>query len=159
MYCELQTVRCFISNREQLAIDLWKAVRDGQVDKVISLLKRGANPNYPPYFNQDWMLMHSGLGTWPPLHAACEAGNLSITKALVEGGADANKCSAFYTMTPLHRACIKGHKKVALYLIEEAKSKIGKNLIFSARTNSIQDTCVDCSRNNRIEGAMTKCAH
>ena len=133
MYCELQTVRCFISNREQLAIDLCKAACDGEVDKVISLLKRGANPNYPPCFNQDWMLI-------PPLHAACEAGYLSITKTLVEGGADANKCCAFYSMTPLHCACIKGHKKVTLYLIEEAKSKIGKNLIFSAKTNSIQDT-------------------
>ena len=129
----------FLSNREQLALNLWKAVCDGEVDKVISLLKRGANPNYPPYFNMGWMFNHSHIGRWPPLHTASGVGNLSIVKALVEGGADADKCSALLNMTPLHRACEQGHKEVALYLIKEAKGNIGKNLI-SVQSLMVQDT-------------------
>ena len=70
---------------EQLASDLWNATRRGQLEEVRDLLSKGADPNSSIYNTYEMS---------PPLHRACEDGNLPLTKVLVEEGkTDTSECS------------------------------------------------------------------
>ena len=97
---------------ERLARELLNAVRHGDTDKVKTLLESGANPNH-------------SVKDAPPLHSACENGNIKIVRALVTSGADVDKCDK-QDRTPLHVACLWGHRTVVVYLIKEAGCKVGE---------------------------------
>ena len=70
---------------ELLARQLHMAVDGGNVKRIEGLLGRGANPNHQLYWTEEWRWK------FPPLHLACEKGNLEIVKMLVHVGADIDK--------------------------------------------------------------------
>ena len=109
---------------KRLARELWKAVKDGDVESVQSLLGQGADPDHQLYWSDEWTC--SVVIKYPPLHTACRKGNVSIVKMLIEAGADVDRCSAVFDCTPLHYACEEGHKEVVDYLIREARCKTGE---------------------------------
>ena len=77
---------------ERLARDLWEAVLRDNIPKVQSLLKQGADPNHHQYWRKEWLdrWWYTGL---PPLHTACQRGNLEIVKLLIDqGGAKVGEC-------------------------------------------------------------------
>ena len=101
---------------------LWLAVKNKRPDEVRSLLENGTDPNHTLYWSALWQ---KKLKRPPPLHTSCRNGSLEILEMLIEAGAS-NRGGGKYNWTPLHYACFGGHKKVVVYLIEEAKYKIGK---------------------------------
>ena len=104
---------------ERLARELGKAVNDGDVETVRSLLGQGANPDHQLYWSDEWFLD-------PPLHAASLQGNVSIVKMLIEAGADVERYGGLVDSKPLRYACERGHKEVVDYLIREAGCKVGE---------------------------------
>ena len=105
---------------EQLAKQLYKATKDGDIHEVTTLLKQGANPNCKFYWSYDWY-------NYPPLHEACSKGNLQLAKVLVKsGGATTDKCDHSYNRTPLHLACLSGNIDTVRYLIEELHCDVGE---------------------------------
>ncbi len=113
---------CTCSGQEQLARDLWEAVRNKDVSKVRSVLGQGANPNHQLYWSEEWRDNYS----FPPVHLACERGYLEITRALVSGGADIEKDDGVWGSTAFHSACERGHMETVVYLSQEMKCRIGK---------------------------------
>ncbi len=109
-------------------MDLWEAVRRDEVIKVSSLLEQGANPNHQLYWSKDWY----SNGRRPPVHEACEKGNLEITRALVSGGADSEKGDGQWGMAAFLWACWGGDMETVVYLSQYVKCSTGK--------------CVSCSR-------------
>ena len=118
MYCVV-CVYCSPEYSERLAGELRKAVNDGDVETVQSLLGQGANPDHQLYWSDKWFMV-------PPLHTASLKGNVSIVKMLIEAGADVDRCSRVDDYTPLQYACVGGHKEVVDYLIREAVCKVGE---------------------------------
>ena len=106
--------------------NLLSAVEDGDIGRVISLLAEGADPNHEIYWNQEWKENFWQQYKSPPLHAACENGNLGIVKTLVQAGASAEKGDVRYNRTPLHHACWGGHIDVVMYLTKEAGCPVGE---------------------------------
>ncbi len=113
---------CTCSVQEQLARDLWDAVRRNNISKVRSVLEQGANPNHQLYWSEEW----DEKGKIPPVHQACYQGYLEITKALVSGGADIEKSDGVSGMTAFHWACWGGHIETVVYLSQEMKCQTGK---------------------------------
>ncbi len=114
---------CTCSVQEQLARDLYEAVENDDVSKVRSVLGQGANPNHQLYWSEEW----STNVRHPPVHQACRRGYLEITRALVSGGADIEKCDGgVWGMTAFHWACYGGHMETVVYLSQEIKCRIGK---------------------------------
>ena len=101
-------------------MDLWQAVYNNDVTKVMSLLGQGADPNHQLYWSDEW------AGKDPPLHRACWKGYLEIVKTLVTHGARTDKGDGRTNSTPLHCACWGGHKEVVQYLKEEVGCSTGK---------------------------------
>ena len=86
------TLPSFIVYSERLARDLWWAVTGGDIPKVQSLLKQGADPNHHLYWRKKWWnrVWYRRL---PPLHTACYKGSLEIVKLLIdEGEAKVGEC-------------------------------------------------------------------
>ena len=100
---------------------------ENNVDEVNLLVKQKANPNHALYWNTEWL--NKSEDNWnmkrPPLHTACDNGNLQIVKILVKGGANFDRGDGWLNSTPFHRACSKGHKAVVVYLVEDVKCKRG----------------------------------
>ena len=109
---------------ERLARELWKAVKDGDVETVRSLLGQGADPNHQLYWSDGWGDQFNFKN--PPLHTASLKGNVSIVKMLIKAGADVDRCDGVVDYVPLQYACIEGHKEVVDYLIREAGCKVGE---------------------------------
>ena len=103
------------------------AVHDNDGNRVRNLLQQGANPNHPLYQREGWWSKHHGDLDWkaPPLHTACERGNLVTVKLLIQAGANIDEVDSTNS-TPLHAACEEGNQEVALYLIREAGCKTGE---------------------------------
>ena len=103
---------------------------ENSIDEVTLLLEQGANPNHELYWSTKWL--NGNQDNWnmkrPPLHTACDNGNLQIVKILIKGGANVDRGDGWLNSTPFHRACSKGHKAVVVYLIEETKCERGKLL-------------------------------
>ena len=99
-----------------------KAVKDGDVESVRSLLGQGADPDHQLYWSGEW----TGPFNFPPLHTASSKGNVSIVKMITEAGADVDRYGGVSNYTPLYCACKGGSKEVVDYLIREAGCKVGE---------------------------------
>ncbi|WP_054849042.1 ankyrin repeat domain-containing protein [Vulcanisaeta sp. JCM 14467] len=107
---------------------LLDAVKNGDLSKVIDLIKAGANVNVkdPTY----------GM---TPLHYAVLGNRLDIVKYLIENGADINARDNT-GKTPLHFAAKNGYLDIVKYLIENkadinVKDNIGKTPLDYAEEN------------------------
>ena len=109
---------------ERLARELGEAVYYyyDPTKQLESLLDKGADPNHELYWSEEWM----SEKRLPPLHAACERGELEKVKVLIERGASTDKADSTLNLTPLQRACLKGMKQVVEYLTKEVKCKLGE---------------------------------
>ena len=107
-------------HREKLARELWKAVVEDDINRVKDLLDQGADVNHQLYWTKEWEWKN------PPIHKACERGNLEIVKTLQNSGAEIEKGDGLSGRTPLHDACRGGHRQLVDYLIKEAKCNVGK---------------------------------
>jgi len=92
-----------LMNRDR---ELFNAVRDGNYNRVVELLEKGANVNAR---DDDYG------GT--PLHVASAWGRVDIAKLLIEKGADVNARNNG-GLTPLHMAVYWNHPEVAKLLLE-----------------------------------------
>lgn len=84
---------------------IWSAAMDGDLERVKSLIKKGAHPN-----------MKDGAG-YTALHYASRSGHLAVCKFLLANGA----CTSPQTpggATPLHRAAYCGHLDVVRLLLQ-----------------------------------------
>eukprot|EP00002_Diphylleia_rotans_P030573 TRINITY_DN6294_c0_g1_i5.p1 TRINITY_DN6294_c0_g1~~TRINITY_DN6294_c0_g1_i5.p1 ORF type:complete len:554 (-),score=79.72 TRINITY_DN6294_c0_g1_i5:682-2343(-) len=88
----------------------WATIH-GQVDKVIQLLRKGANVH-----------VKNNAG-YTPLHCAAEFGNVRLVTILVEHGADP-KAVTGSGHTALHCAARWGHNNVMQLLIEDYKADV-----------------------------------
>ncbi|XP_064397861.1 uncharacterized protein LOC135344563 isoform X2 [Halichondria panicea] len=128
--------------QKKLAKDLWKAVHNRNVIKVVSLLEQGADPNHQLYWSKEWY-------TDPPLHKACLRGHLEIMKTLVTHGARTDKGDGTDNMTPLHYACMGGYKEMVKYLTKEVECSTdvrdyeGQSPLDRALEHLYNDNCVD----------------
>ena len=109
---------------KQLARDLYKAVCDGDVDRVSALLEQGADPNHQLYWSDEWSGKYPSK--YPPLHKACSDGNLKIAQLLVKRDANVNRGDGYYNRTPLHLACYGGHIDTVKYLVDELQCSVGE---------------------------------
>ncbi|XP_064382898.1 ankyrin repeat domain-containing protein 7-like [Halichondria panicea] len=98
--------------QKKLAKDLSEAVVNYDVIKVRSLLGKGADPNHQLYWSDEWAEL-------PPLHFACQKGNLEIVKILATHGAHIDKGDGKLNRVPLHYASRR--VEVVKYLIQELK--------------------------------------
>jgi ankyrin repeat protein len=129
-------------------------LHDAALDGQIEMLKIFFNYEYLRLYIVDFT-NHSKKQT--PLHFACAAGHLNITKVLIsEYKADLNACDKNGDM-PQHIAVISEHTKVILCLISEfscnprAKGKCGRTILHYAciqgHTELIQALVTQCGPN------------
>ena len=87
-------------------------------------MDQGADPSHLLYWSEEWA---EGWND-PPLHVACENGNVEMIDLLVQAGAPVNKPSVLFKDMPIHRACEAGHKDVVVYLTgNEVRCSLGKS--------------------------------
>lgn len=85
---------------------LFKAIEQGDTERVKQLLKDGASVKFCDKHKRT------------PLHIACSLGHLTIVQLLISFGSNIDACS-LNKQTPLHEACIGGHVKIIQLLIPE----------------------------------------
>lgn len=108
----------------QASSSLQQAAKDGKVDELILLLKRGHDVN-----SQD------NFGT-TPLHLACFHRQIECVSALLENHAEIN-CRDIFGRTPLLHAARNGHKSIMLMLLKKGaeinpKSNTGETPLLKA---------------------------
>ncbi len=116
-----------------LNIDLLEATALNNYEKVVSLLKEGADPNYV------------GEQGYAPLHGASISGYNNIAEALITHGADINMHSGDGGFTALHFASLEGHLKIVELLVNakadvNAKDDWGNGPLFRAGKNELIGT-------------------
>ena len=97
-------------------VDLIRAIKDGNLTQVQSLVAEGANVNARDNINAT------------PLHWAAHEGHVSVAEFLIEEGANIEARSGG-GFTPLHTVAFGGHVSVAEFLIE-------KGAYLEARSNN-----------------------
>ena len=117
----------FVLHRQQLADSLWKAVSNGDEQRVKLCLEKGANPDHKSFFENE-----SYKSRPTPLGMACIKSNLPIVKLLVENGANPDRNSLMgFREAPLHLACRSiNNLDIVKYLVGEARCNIGKSLSY-----------------------------
>jgi len=86
--------------------DFIQAVKNSKTAEVVSLLRRGIDPNSVDPTGQ------------PVLHVAAREGNVEVVQALVAAGADIDKRNAFQE-TPIMLASLAGHTKIVDFLVSK----------------------------------------
>lgn len=88
--------------------------RNQKIDVLYSTIYRSDIDSLKHLSNDDINAKYDSIS--PPLHLACEIGNLEIVKALIEKGAYIND-TRFDGLTPLYLAVLNGHNEVADFLL------------------------------------------
>ena len=117
---------------ESPSVDIWEAVRVGNIEAVKQHLAAGADVN-----------AKINLGT--PLHYAALDGYKEVAELLIDKGADVN-AKNLSGGTPLHNAAQQGHKEIVVLLIAN-----GADL--NAKTYSGQTPLDDANMMKRITTA------
>ena len=109
---------------KQLAIDIRNAIKEGDLQKVASLIGS----------NKDRLTMMAPFGTW--MHVAASHGKLPIVEHLVALGADINARGGIPGGSPLNEAASEGHLDIVRYLVSRGAemdvSEPERNPLFSA---------------------------
>ncbi len=87
--------------------EFYKALREGDTDKAIALIKSGKIP-----------LELRNKFNWTPLFYAADSNDVKLAKFLLGRGANVN-ARDYFGITPLHQATIRGSYDVAKLLIEK----------------------------------------
>lgn len=114
---------------------LKNSIKKGDLKGVKNSLENGANPNL-------------FIGKKSVLNVACEIGNLSIVRALLDKGANVNSQSGLWNNTPLHRACVFGYEPIVKELIyRKAKVDVrNDNCWHTPLENAISFGHLGCSK-------------
>jgi len=93
------------------------ACREGNIEVVRDLLKKGADPNATDIpknpFSLSLLIQES-----TPLIEACKNGHIEIVSLLLENGADPQKTTDFTDNTPIIFACKNNYQDIVLLLLE-----------------------------------------
>ena len=100
-------------------MDLIEASRNGELEKVRELLKKGVDPNSVGSIdNPHIMAMVNLLDKTTPLIEASKNGHTEVVRLLLGKGADPNKLASFTDNPPIIFACENGHIPVVQLLLE-----------------------------------------
>ncbi|WP_226556212.1 suppressor of fused domain protein [Priestia aryabhattai] len=92
-------------NSNQAAKEIRRAIKKGDIEKVVELIE----------FNPERLNMMTPFGTW--LHVAASRGELAIVKKLIELGANVNVLGGVYGGGALNEAASAGHIDIVRYLL------------------------------------------
>jgi ankyrin repeat protein len=81
-----------MASKQTLSEELLQASENGETERVVTLLRGGADPNYKDVFKET------------PLHHASRWGHLEVVQQLLYNHGDVNATDRF-GWTPLHDAC------------------------------------------------------
>ena len=112
------------------ATDLTDAVKAGNIDRVVLLLKSGADPNKRSPYNG-------------PLHDAARLGSAEIATVLIQAGADV-ELPGFGGIHPLHAAAIAGQAKTVSILLKsgakaDSLDNTGRTPLLSFASGDVSD--------------------
>jgi hypothetical protein len=118
------------------------AARDGDVNRVRSLIARGANPN-----------VRAGVNNWTPLEHAVHKNQIASIAALLDAGADPNAASRD-GMTPLIMAAGYGYTPIVKLLLQRGANPLltdqnGRDALEAAMSGTgdvDRITLFDCQR-------------
>lgn len=115
------------SAKNDLQINLFNAVLNGDKEQVQALLNQGADPNIKKYklivrpfspIKKENILINLGV---EPLQVAAERGDAEIVEMLLNKGANPNTVSNDGN-TPLHMAVVRKHPEITKILIDKGAS-------------------------------------
>lgn len=95
--------------------ELHAAASDGDVDKIRTLLRNGADQK-----------VQDALGR-TPFHCAVCSGNVQAAKMLMFSAEVVNAKAGSYNDTPLHYAAFFGHYEMAVFLVNSGADKNAKD--------------------------------
>jgi len=111
-------------DKNLLANDIRKAIKNGQLDVVEELLKK----------EPEMLTWVTPFGTW--LHIAAAHGQLEIVEYLINSGLDVNAEGGTFSTNALERAASKGYLDIVQHLfnqnIEMDTSEPDRNPLFAA---------------------------
>ena len=119
-----------MSNRTE---DLFCAAQYGEVRKLTSLLRAGANPNSRDKYRRT------------PLHWACQEGHLAVVKKLIKLGAHLNSVDNQHC-SPLRQAVGEGNLKIVNHLL-----RAGANVNQKCKADDNGSILQTASAWNRLE--------
>jgi ankyrin repeat protein len=124
----LAAIIAFLVIGPAFATDLTDAIKAGNVDRVVLLLKSGADPNKRSPYNG-------------PLHDAARTGSTEITTILIRAGADV-ELPGFGGIHPLHSAVLAGQAKIVSILLKsgakvDSLDNIGRTPLLSFMSGDI----------------------
>ncbi|HWX40810.1 MAG TPA: ankyrin repeat domain-containing protein [Blastocatellia bacterium] len=113
---------------ESLDVAMMEAVRLGETDRVVSLLKRGANPNATDVYRQTLLMIAAG------------SNYNDVVDALLASGADANLKDPVSNKTALMEAARKGNSPIVRALLVvgaeiNARNIAGESALMLAASN------------------------
>ncbi|MDQ0896302.1 MULTISPECIES: ankyrin repeat domain-containing protein [unclassified Paenibacillus] len=132
--------------RENLEEQLAQAIKKNATDQVITLLKKGADPNNGKYI--------SGIGysDYKPLMSAVILGNLKMVQALLDACADVNykRSDNLNSLNIITRSQMKGQSKELAGIVSILLNKgIDPNIVFEAGDK--RSLIIDAASSNNFE--------
>jgi len=124
-------------------VELYDAVKKGDIDKAMRALEQGADPNV------------KGPDGYTPLHIAAHENYSELAKVLIKYGAKVDLKDR-YGNTPLHVAAYRGHLNVASLLLKHGAdpcitNKDGDIHLVTARKRRAEEVYI------LLEGVSSKC--